>query len=118
MEKKQKTRLPKQKYPITEAILLSFIENAVKFQLPTEGIHKPEMWKTKDAWGVTYKVLCNVGTLKLKQKTSTYDVVTLKWAGRKDVLIPQKGYDPFVKTIDVGETALFRKKLADILNAK
>jgi hypothetical protein len=116
MEKKAKPRVPKARYPITDLELLDALEKSIKFPLPTGGIHKPELWKTKDSWGILYKVLCPMPPAKLKQKTNSYDVIILKWAGRKDVLIPQKGFDPFVKTIDIGETFLFRQWLANILN--
>ena len=119
VKKAPKPKVPKAYYDITDGSLVELITAAIRFQLPTFGIHRPQVWKNRDGWGIIYKVLAEVGGAKLKNshKTNKYDILQLKWKCKKlplkagELLIPFKGYEGAVKNIETQATAALHSKL-------
>lgn len=97
---------------IMSAPLCEYIESCIRFKVPSEGIHKPMLWKNRENWGLIYKVLPKVSMKKLaKSKSLKYIIMQLRWKFRRGNLVPETGYEELCKTIDMGETCQLRELL-------
>jgi hypothetical protein len=111
-ERKPRSK-PEIKYrDIMGAEMSEYIESCIRFKIPSTGIHKPLVWKTRENWGAIYKVLAKVPLTKLaKNKSTKYLVCQVRWRFKRGNLVPENGYEDFAKTMDMSET----NRLRDIL---
>jgi hypothetical protein len=118
-KKRNRIKIPKQYSDISQPDLIEMLSNSIRFALPNFGIHRPLIWKNRDGWGVTYKILAEVPTTKLKKliKSSKYDIIQIKWKNHKlsrtgEQLVPLKGYEGAAKPIEPTNTLKFKSLLS------
>lgn len=118
-QKKARPKIPKSYYDLADPALIEMITSAIRIQVPTFGIHRPQLWKNRDGWGVIYKILAEVPSASLKKsfKSNKYDIMQIKWKSKRtpmkggDQLIPFRGYEGVAKSIDATCAMKLKEKL-------
>jgi len=102
MQKKHNSHKEKKEFysqSIIDTDLLEIIEKAILFSIPRGGVHKPTIWRTKNGWGISYKIFATRNINKIGDKNKEKMTVNLKWKANKSNLHPSNGYEEFITTI-------------------
>jgi hypothetical protein len=105
---------------IGDKILIDVMDKTMLFKVPSGGIHKPVIWRTKNGnWGLNYRVYAtnNIQNITSKKKRNCL-AISVKWKNSKNALAPMRGYEEFVATIPNSSYGDFRKLYTEMPQAE